>query len=42
MQKEAVVTEFNNVLSRGLLTPPTTRITSILYSAAKDMYYLIN
>lgn len=40
MQKEAVVTEYNNVLSNGVLTPLTRRITSLLHSAAKDMYNL--
>lgn len=37
MQKEAVVTEYNNVLSNALLTPLTRRITSLLHSAAKDV-----
>lgn len=40
MQKEPVVTEYNNILSNGLLTLPISTITSILHSAAKDMYYL--
>lgn len=40
MQKEAVVTEYNNVLSNGLLTLLTSRKASILHSAAKGMCYL--
>lgn len=40
MQKEAVATEYNNILSNGSLPLPTSRTASILLSAAKDMYYL--